>query len=357
MQELRLVLIIVGALAISALLLHGLWTSRKEKPAKFGEKPLGKLGETNNVDTDGFDQDGVGSVRVVNTAPEEAEKKAHKRTEPELHFGEKLQADPLLDVACDTSFVDDVADLPKMSATAEKIEPRASINTDQSEPETVPVTDPTAVIMPVEPQGPAEAVQIIKAETATIETAFSETPNAQPSIIEEATLVVADNSPVVADVIEPEEPAPSPVPMVEPEPILEPSYLALSVHARNGEMLQGAKLFGCLEQHNLIFGDNAVYHRHADLAGIEPVLFSAANMVHPGNFPEGGADNFETPGVSFYLMLPCYGRADQNFNLMLQTVQRIADELHADVLDHERTMITPNRIDAYREKAKQYTQI
>ena len=64
MQELRLVLIIVGALAIAGLLLHGLWSSRKEKPAKFGEKPLGKLDKSSR-DSEGFDKDGVGSVRVV----------------------------------------------------------------------------------------------------------------------------------------------------------------------------------------------------------------------------------------------------------------------------------------------------
>ena len=53
-------------------------------------------------------------------------------------------------------------------------------------------------------------------------------------------------------------------------------------------------------------------------------------------------------------MLPCPGRADDNFNTMLQTAQRIADDLNADVLDHERNMITPYRITAYRDKAKLY---
>ena len=107
MQELRLVLIIVGALAIAALLFHGLWTSRKEKPAKFGEKPLSKIDEA-NLESQDIAQESVSDVRVVNSAPEvtpakptqaevsETQQPAPKRKEPGFSFGERPQYDPLL---------------------------------------------------------------------------------------------------------------------------------------------------------------------------------------------------------------------------------------------------------------------
>ncbi|MBU2114837.1 MAG: cell division protein ZipA [Gammaproteobacteria bacterium] len=69
-DELRLIFIIIGALVLGALLLHGLWTVRKnagqvkhryfdETSAEGGEKP------------EGFDDLGVGPVRVVKKAATE----------------------------------------------------------------------------------------------------------------------------------------------------------------------------------------------------------------------------------------------------------------------------------------------
>ncbi len=69
MQDLRIVLVIVGALAIAALVIHGLWTNRKNQRAPIKEKPLGRMapatGSAPALKGDGFDEDGIGRVRTL----------------------------------------------------------------------------------------------------------------------------------------------------------------------------------------------------------------------------------------------------------------------------------------------------
>lgn len=409
MQELRLVLIIVGALAIAGLLLHGLWSSRKEKPAKFGEKPLGKLNKASR-DSEGFDKDGVGSVRVLGSENASAEAPRQERKEPELHFGAKLDADPLLDgqvvatpapapVQSETTSVSEAKNMPAEEPVVEKVVVPASLdNSVPAEPQSHVQTEPQAVKQElIAPQPPiqqqpnkkaAEKVEPVlnveSAEQVTFdETASIESIESNQQVVQHTVSLTEQEENVSSAEVEvaaPElrQPADT-VEMAAPEPAIEPTldevskpveepkqpaeaevlppdYLVLNIHARNGELFRGSRLFNAFEQNHLIFGENSVYHRHVDAAGTGPAIFSVTNMVHPAHFPEGGSDSFETPGVAFYLMLPCaVGRADQSFNIMLQTVQRIADSLGGDVLDHERNLITPHRISGYRDKAQRYT--
>ena len=74
MQELRIVLIVVGIILIIALLAHGFWSSRKQRPEKL-LNPKQKIAPKEsglNRDEQGFDDLGVGEARVIGDPLEDA---------------------------------------------------------------------------------------------------------------------------------------------------------------------------------------------------------------------------------------------------------------------------------------------
>ncbi|WP_035025362.1 cell division protein ZipA [Enterovibrio calviensis] len=325
MQELRLVLIILGAVAIAALLLHGLWTSRKEKPAKFGEKPIGKLSD---ADETGFDQDGIGSVRVVRSGSEDKPKADRK--EPGLSFGDKSEVDPLFasESGADVTLEKERdIDLPAFSAS----------DVEESTPVASESTQPSKTSPPVDfYQTHDDEIDVVVKDDAITE---RETGTDAHAMIDDASDVVDDGD-LAAEEESPKAP--------------EQQVLIINVQSGANKEFNGEELINCLEQHGMIFGEMEIYHRHADLAGTGQVLFSAANMFNPGSFPLATIHHFTTPGITLFMTLPCYGEAEQNFKLMLQTAQQVADQLGGLVTDDNRSMMTPQRLDSYRDKIKQF---
>ncbi len=87
MQDLRIVLVVIGALAIVALIIHGLWSNRKNKRFSIKDKPLGRVPHTKNKpgedeELDGFDHDGIGKVRILSRRQEPVA----ERREPDANF-------------------------------------------------------------------------------------------------------------------------------------------------------------------------------------------------------------------------------------------------------------------------------
>ncbi|WP_407345203.1 cell division protein ZipA [Dickeya ananatis] len=283
MQDLRLILIVVGAIAIIALLLHGLWTSRKERSSLFRDRPVKRLKpKRDDAPLEELD-DGVGEVRVTSSRRQQNTPSGNAagdrfettfRQEPTVY-------DPLLDE------VEPPAPSHQPAAPYAESQPRYQ--------------------QPASQPQPTEPVQRIPEQSA-------EEP--APDVNHHPHSERVSEAPVASQ------------PMPQQEVVL-----VLHVAAHQGGVIGGEVLLQSVLQSGFQFGEMNIFHRHVNPAGSGPVLFSLANMVKPGSFNVDAMSEFTTPGVSIFMMVPSYGDASQNFKLMLQSAQRIADDVGGVVLD------------------------
>ncbi|HEJ9094656.1 TPA: cell division protein ZipA [Serratia odorifera] len=321
MQDLRLILIVVGAIAIIALLLHGLWTSRKERSSLFRDRPAKRSKkERETTPIDDLDE-GVGEVRV---------RSAHPQDEPSFGHLDAAREEPV------------VAPTP---APAVEPAPRAVQPAAHQPPPLSQRPDYDDILLDNYAQDQEE-----------------EQPQQQPAPRREPRV---DDLPPVEPTFQHAEPAPQPQTTSEPQPEepvqpvaaepakLKETVLVLHVAAHQGGVIGGEVLLQSVLQAGFQFGEMGIFHRHISPAGSGPVLFSLANMVKPGSFDPDTMSDFSTPGVSMFMMVPSYGDANQNFKLMLQSAQRIADDVGGVVLDDERRMMTPQKLETYKARIRE----
>lgn len=130
--------------------------------------------------------------------------------------------------------------------------------------------------------------------------------------------------------------------------------IVINVMAPEGTYFEGAALLEVLTAQNLRFGDMDIFHRHAEDDGSGEVLFSLANIVKPGTFDLGSMDEFATPGVSLFLMLPLKGDSVAAFGLMARTVKAIASALGGEIKDENRSVMTQQTFEHCRQRVLEF---
>ena len=128
--------------------------------------------------------------------------------------------------------------------------------------------------------------------------------------------------------------------------------LSLFLQARDNHRISGVDLLDAALKSGMVFGDRDIFYRVMDES--EEILFSMANLEKPGSFDKNAWNTMETKGVTMFMTLPGPMNALDAWNAMLATSRRIAELLHADLLDEKQIVFTRQREGQIREELREY---
>ncbi len=344
----RNALIIISAIVIAAIFVHGFWTIRKNKnPYKLKAKNEKVELEPRGFDSSGFDQDGVGQIRVVG-ANSLNDDEIPSQPAPAPEYDEE----PL------------PVDLTKPSAENPALEPTLGDLSDIKEQPPQDHTPPQAQSCDVAPNEQVEPAEQAEPEE---EQAVYQQPvtKPKPTKAKVSRKKVADK--LKRNQMEMnfgEEPGLGEMPSISAmdekssakleKPEIEPEVIVVSVVMPEGEQISGAALLPSLLTLGLRFGDMNIFHRHQDNAGNGKVTFSLANMMNPGTFDLDAMESFSTQGITLFMTLPNAGDPFEVFEHMMNGAKQLSMEFHAQLLDDKRSVMTKQTEQHYMSKIREF---
>lgn len=128
--------------------------------------------------------------------------------------------------------------------------------------------------------------------------------------------------------------------------------VTLFLQARDNHIITGIELLDASLKSGLVFGSHDIFHRiHEE--DVEPV-FSMANLTKPGSFDKTAWNTMEIRGVTMFMTLPGPRNALDAWDSMLATSRRLAELLHADLLDDKHQVFTRQRSLQIKEELREY---
>ncbi|HET8816926.1 MAG TPA: cell division protein ZipA [Pseudidiomarina sp.] len=292
MSNMQIVFTVIGLILILAIIGHGMWTIRKNERR---DSDRAAALERKRQKADGFDDDGVGPVRVI------------KRTDS----GVKATATPSSGQMTSAPSAAE-AEAPDLASAAERA------HATDTPTETVPKHDD---------------VVSTPAMRAT-----DDIPESIPSI-------TATPSQTQMDLTVERKPDEK-ILTEEPEEVI-------VLHVTGN--FEGAILLQQMTELGFKYGDFDIFHRHVDTAGNGPVLFSLANMFNPGTFDIDHMETFQTDGVALFLALPIKGDSKQAFTMMHNAAVKLAAAVESGhVLDEHRNPLTRQSVQHIHQRIREF---
>ena len=156
-------------------------------------------------------------------------------------------------------------------------------------------------------------------------------PTAAPAPARGPTLNPAVARPVVPAA------KPAPAPVAETKPQVQ-KIVSLLIAQPTGQPMSGQELHAALADQRLVFGARQIYHRMTK----NEVVFSVASLLKPGHLDPAAAEDFQTPGLTLFMVLPGPMRAAEAIRDMIGTADKLALALGAEVYDAKKQVFTPS---------------
>jgi cell division protein ZipA len=384
-DNLRTALMIISAIAILAILAHGLWKIRRNrnpyklKTHKDNIEPLSR-----QVDRGGFDHDGVGAVRVVKTSSTNEIKHA---IEPEV----AEQPAPVPDYNEEPIPQDLTLEYPPAENHVLNTATEESSRNDKQNNTSSSSTDRTANTEQVH-----NMPDNIMGDEIDLGFDFGDANDQSNDKGNEQSNNQKKIEPVISDELEPlyETPVTKQKPQVEsstksvrsrfqrnkstqiakeqieinfddnlnkksngPDKTkkdIEPEIIVLSVVMPDDQQMSGAALLPALLTLGMRYGEMNIFHRHQDNAGNGRVTFCLANIMNPGTFDVDNMESFYTKGISLFMTLPNPDDAFIVFEQMLNAAKQLAQEFNAQILDDKRSVMTKQTEQHYISRIREF---
>lgn len=130
--------------------------------------------------------------------------------------------------------------------------------------------------------------------------------------------------------------------------------IILFLRAPAGRQYGGYELLQSLLSCGLRFGENDIFHRYEQHPDGQIILFSIAAATKTGALNPADMGDFTCSGLSLFLTLNQHVYPSVNFELMLDTVRQLAEDLSGNILDEKQSPLTQDKVQQIREKIKQF---